>query len=95
MGDHMTAVFRASAPVAETGPDLGPLVELPGTWIGTGFSLISRPDKHDAKPFFLEVNATRESLGFTQIGAPIPTGAPARTTSSSLACTISSRSVTR
>ncbi len=68
----MTAVFRASAPTAEAGPDLGPLLELPGTWVGSGFSLISRPDKHDDKPFFLELNSTRETLTFTQIGAPIP-----------------------
>jgi hypothetical protein len=68
----MTAVFRASAPAAEAGPDLGPLLELPGTWVGTGFSLISRPDKHDNKPFFLELNSTREILSFTEIGAPVP-----------------------
>lgn len=68
----MTSVFRASSPVDETGPQLGPLMELPGTWVGSGFNLIARPDKHDNKPFFLELNATRETLDFTQIGAPIP-----------------------
>jgi hypothetical protein len=68
----MPAVFRASAPVADAGPDLGPLLELPGTWVGNGFNLISRPDQHDNKPFFLELNATRETLSFTEIGAPIP-----------------------
>ncbi|QUQ70938.1 heme-binding protein [Kutzneria sp. CA-103260] len=68
----METVFRASAPVADAGPDLGPLLELPGTWVGDGFNLISRPDQHDNKPFFLELNATRETLSFTPIGAPIP-----------------------
>ena len=58
--------------MADTGPALGPLMELPGTWVGSGFNLIARPDKHDNKPFFLELNATRETLSFTQIGAPIP-----------------------
>lgn len=68
----MTAVFRASSPVEETAPLLGPLAELPGTWFGTGFSLISRPLFGGTLPFFLEVNATHETLSFTEIGAPIP-----------------------
>ncbi|HTI25096.1 MAG TPA: heme-binding protein [Kutzneria sp.] len=68
----METVFRASAPAAEAAPDLGPLLELPGTWVGNGFNLISRPDQHNNKPFFLELNATRETLSFTPIGAPIP-----------------------
>ncbi|MFC0544252.1 heme-binding protein [Kutzneria chonburiensis] len=68
----METVFRASAPVADAGPDLGPLLELPGTWVGNGFNLISRPDQHNNKPFFLELNTTRETLSFTPIGAPIP-----------------------
>lgn len=68
----MTTVFRASAPVDETKPLLGPLAELPGTWFGSGFSLISRPQFNAKPPFFLEVNATHESLTFTEIGAPIP-----------------------
>lgn len=68
----MASVFRASAPVADAGPDLGPLLELPGTWVGNGYSLISRPDQHNKNPFFLELNATRETLSFTPIGSPIP-----------------------
>jgi hypothetical protein len=68
----MTTVFRASAPAEETKPLLGPLAELPGTWFGSGFSLISRPNFNANPPFFLEVNATHESLSFTEIGAPIP-----------------------
>jgi hypothetical protein len=68
----MPSVFRASSPVSEDGPKLGPLLELPGTWVGSGFNLIARPDKHDNKPFFLELNETRETISFTEIGAPIP-----------------------
>ncbi len=65
-------VFRASAPAATVLTELGPLQQLPGTWVGTGFNLISRPDHQDNKPFFLELNATLETLNFTQVGAPIP-----------------------
>jgi hypothetical protein len=68
----MSIVFRASSPEAESRSQLGPLLELPGTWVGSGFNLIARPDKHDNKPFFLELNETRETLSFTEIGAPIP-----------------------
>ncbi|MGH3793846.1 MAG: heme-binding protein [Pseudonocardiaceae bacterium] len=67
-----TANFRVSESVAEVTRDLGPLGELPGTWMGSGFNLISRPDQHDKKPFFLQLNDTREILAFTDIGAPIP-----------------------
>jgi hypothetical protein len=64
--------FRASAPFERVLAELGPLQELPGTWVGTGFSLISRPDFQNGQPFFLELNSTMENLTFTQIGAPIP-----------------------
>lgn len=68
----MSYTFRASAPASDTRSKLGPLMELPGIWVGDGFNLISRPDKHDNQPFFLELNKTRETLSFTEIGAPIP-----------------------
>jgi len=51
---------------------LGPLTEFPGTWAGTGFNLISRPDFQDGKPFFLEINGTLENLEFKLIGGDIP-----------------------
>ncbi len=63
---------RASAPFAIDHPKLGPLRELPGTWIGTGFNLIARPDFQNGKPFFLEINGTLEDLEFTLIGGGIP-----------------------
>ncbi len=64
--------FRAAAPAATGLIELGPLAELPGTWIGGGFNLISLPDFHDQKPFRLQINATVEILEFTKIGGKIP-----------------------
>jgi hypothetical protein len=66
------AMFRASAPPASVLAQLGPLADLPGTWVGNGFNLISLPDKQDNKTFRLKLNATRETLSFTPIGGPIP-----------------------
>lgn len=68
----MATEFRASAPSAVAHPLLGPLAELPGTWVGRGFNLISLPDKHENKPFRLKLNATVETLTFSPIGGPIP-----------------------
>jgi hypothetical protein len=65
-------VSRASAPSAIDYPKLGPLRELSGTWIGTGFNLIARPDFQNQKPFFLEVSGTLEDLEFQLIGGAIP-----------------------
>ncbi len=64
--------FRASAPHATMAERLGPLANLPGTWVGKGFNLISLPDFHDGKPFRLQLNATVENLAFTPIGGKIP-----------------------
>jgi hypothetical protein len=66
------ALFRASAPPAQVLDQLGPLADMPGTWMGGGFNLISLPDKHDNKIFRLRLNTTRETLTFTPIGGPIP-----------------------
>jgi hypothetical protein len=52
--------------------ELGALAKLPGAWIGNGFNLIARPDKEQGKDFFLELNATKETLEFTPISGPIP-----------------------
>jgi hypothetical protein len=71
----MTAEYRAAAPADETLKRLGHLAELPGTWVGRGFNLISLPDqmdRHANTPFRLKFNATRETLSFSLIGAPIP-----------------------
>jgi hypothetical protein len=68
----MARQFRASSPSTASQPLLGPLAELPGTWMGGGFNLISLPDKQDNKPFRLKLNSTQETLTFARVGAPIP-----------------------
>jgi hypothetical protein len=68
----MRPVSRASAPLAIAVSQLGPLEDLPGTWIGTGFNLIARPDFKNKKPFFLQVSGTIENLEFARIGGDIP-----------------------
>jgi len=65
-------ISRASTPFSLGHPRLGPLGEFPGTWAGTGFNLIARPDFQNKQPFFLEINGTLENLEFTQIGGDIP-----------------------
>jgi len=68
----MATTFRPSHALNLVQSNLGLLGDLPGTFIGTGFNLIARPDKQNNKPFFLEVNATQEILEFTNIGGDIP-----------------------
>ena len=63
---------RAASTFEIDHPKLGPLAELPGTWVGTGFNLIARPDFSNKQPFFLEINGTLETLEFTRIGGGIP-----------------------
>jgi hypothetical protein len=65
-------VTRAATTFAQGHPRLGPLGELPGLWMGTGFNMISRPDFQQKQPFFLEINGTQETLEFTKIGGQIP-----------------------
>jgi hypothetical protein len=70
-----TDVFRVAASAAPANPDLGLLHNLPGRWIGKGFNLIARPARQGNPanpPFFLELNATQETLEFTAIGGDIP-----------------------
>lgn len=64
------AAFRAGAPTrSSTDQDnLGPLAELPGKWMGSGFNLISLPDKQNGNIFRLKLNAVRETLTFTETG---------------------------
>lgn len=52
--------------------NLGLLAELAGTWHGTGFNLVARPDFEDQSNFFLELNLTRETTIFTPISSSIP-----------------------
>ncbi len=70
-----SSLFRAAAPSDVTLARLGPLRELPGTWVGKGFNLISLPNGQNGNaplPFFLKLNTTMETLSFTKIGGPIP-----------------------
>jgi hypothetical protein len=64
--------IRASAPAETHLRHLGPLHNLGGTWVGSGFNLISLPDFADGKPFRLKLNATHETLEFSQIGGNVP-----------------------
>ncbi len=51
---------------------LGLLRELAGTWQGTGFNLIARPDFEDKANLYLQLNQTRETLRFDPINATVP-----------------------
>jgi hypothetical protein len=68
----MTSNFRASAPNIVSDSLLGPLVDLPGTWVGKGFNFISLPDKQGGKEFRIAMNATLDQITFSPIGAPFP-----------------------
>ena len=63
---------RAGRPHSEVTANLGLLAELPGSWRGTGFNITPRPFFGSAPPFFLELNATQETLDVTAITGDIP-----------------------
>jgi hypothetical protein len=53
--------------------ELGPLAQLEGTWQGTGFNTIWRPNLlSSGQDRFLELNITSETLAFSKINGPIP-----------------------
>ena len=52
--------------------NLGLLANLAGTWKGTGFNLVARPDKELNANLYLELNQTKETLQFTPISSSIP-----------------------
>jgi hypothetical protein len=70
--------FRPGISLARVAGNLGPLADLAGTWIGTGFTLISLPDfdpnppSTGPKPFRLRLSTTVEILEFDQSGAEVP-----------------------
>ncbi len=68
----MVDLLRAAAPIITTHDDLGLLGDLPGTWVGNGFNLVSLPDHQDGKPFQVKARPTKETLSFTTIGGKIP-----------------------
>ena len=51
---------------------LGLLGELAGTWRGSGFNLIARPDFRDQADLYLQLNQTNETLRFDPINASVP-----------------------
>jgi hypothetical protein len=57
---------------AQVDANLGFLAELAGTWEGTGFNLVARPDKQGGSPLFLELNETFETLSVIPISSSIP-----------------------
>jgi len=68
----VSPTFRAGPTNSTVADNLGLLAELRGHWIGSGFNLVTRPDKVNDPPFFLELNSTRETLDFTAIAGDIP-----------------------
>lgn len=65
-------VTRLAADNATVLQQLGLLADLAGTWAGTGFNLIARPDFHDDANLYLQLNQTHETLTIEPIGSPIP-----------------------
>jgi len=66
----MTSVSGRIAPLPVVDP-LGPLADLPGTWVGTGFNQIWRPF-HGSQDRFLELNETMETFQVDEIPGDIP-----------------------
>jgi hypothetical protein len=67
-------IVRAAGPTPAK-DDFGLLAKFPGRWVGRGFNLIARPARLGvaANPvFFLELNATMETLEFAAIGGDVP-----------------------
>jgi len=78
-GPYMPPRFQ-QGPVT-TALNLGPLASLNGTWRGTGFNAIWRPDNPSSQPVtippdptkrFLELNLTNESFDFRVIPGVVP-----------------------
>jgi hypothetical protein len=67
-----TPSIRLSPDGREVLAQLGLLADLAGTWHGTGFNLIARPDFEGKSPLFLELNQTHETLKFDPISSAIP-----------------------
>ena len=84
VSDHHPRAHRGSfgpprfggGPIS-TALNLGPLASLPGSWNGTGFNAIWRPDntqppENSAIRRFLELNLTKETLDFHTIPGVVP-----------------------
>jgi hypothetical protein len=51
---------------------LGPLADLQGSWGGSGFNTIWRPNSTAGQDHFLELNLTTDGIDFTAVSGPIP-----------------------
>ena len=67
-----STILRAAAPSVASNPQLGPLTDLPGTWVGAGFNVMWLPVYQGHPNFRLLINATSEVLAISKIGADIP-----------------------
>jgi hypothetical protein len=67
-----STVLRASPPSVVPNPQLGPLTDLPGTWVGSGFNVVWLPVFNDRLGFRLKINSTSEVLTIAKIGGDIP-----------------------
>lgn len=75
MSNTLRGSFRASSSASQELIHLGPLANLPGTWVGKGFNLIAVPNgQNNNQPqiFRLMLNSTVETLTFTPLGGPVP-----------------------
>ncbi len=63
---------RLAAGNATVLQQLGLLADLAGTWSGSGFNLIARPNFHDDANLYLQLNQTHETLTIEPLGSPIP-----------------------
>lgn len=64
--------IRLSPDIETIHDRLGLVRGLAGTWQGSGFNMIARPDKQGNSPLFLELNQTREVLKVDPIATSIP-----------------------
>ncbi|WP_428488258.1 heme-binding protein [Rhodopila sp.] len=70
--ENRIPTVRRSPPANQVLADLGLLSDLAGTWMGTGFNLVARPDKQGNAILYLELNQTEEHLKFDPIISSIP-----------------------
>ncbi len=68
----MTALPPIPSPFDAVGDPLGRLVGLTGSWEGTGFNVIWRPEFNADLDHFLELNRTTETLQFERVPGEIP-----------------------
>jgi hypothetical protein len=63
---------RIAPPNQQLLDQLGLLAEFDGTWVGTGFNVIARPNRQQGGIFFLQLNSTIETLELSPVGGEIP-----------------------